>query len=139
MFALPRSRLFCQPDKIADAFDEAMDSHVTDTPVQVQPQLPGERFRIHRQSIVPASLLQYREVKFVMFTAKNLPRHFHVAVGRNVDWRWRCHFFQRKTQRPPAQDVPLLNPGSRLQPDQLLLGLIRQADLFDTHCDLIVP
>ena len=131
--SLPRSRLRCQPDKVINAYDEAMNGHVADTTMKMQAKLLTQSFGIDCQAIGFSSLLQHRKVKFVVFTTKNLPRYFHIAVGRNVDWRWRCQFFQRQTQRPPAEDIPLLNASSELQPDQLFLGLIRQADLFDAH------
>ena len=83
--------------------------------MQMQSELFDQRFRIHGQTVVFATLLQQSQIQLVVLTTENLPRHFNVAVGRNVDRSWRRQFFQRQTQCPAAEDIPLLNAGAGFQ------------------------
>ena len=73
-------------------------------------------------------LLQHSQIQFVVLTFKDLPCHFDIAVGRNIDRRRRCLLSQRQAQRPATKNVPLLDSCMCLQPNKLFFGLIVTAN-----------
>ena len=51
--------------------------------MQVQPELPGEHFRVGAESIPDAALLEERYIQVRITAAEYLPAHFNVAIGRD--------------------------------------------------------
>jgi hypothetical protein len=52
--------------------------------VQVQAKLAREHFVRNIQAVRDAPLLEQREINFVRITAKHVPAHLDVAIGRDV-------------------------------------------------------
>src|SRR5690606_19447166 len=63
-----------------------------------------------------------------VLSTEDLPRHLNPIVGRSLnDWRGR-RFSQRDAESPTANHVPILNSCVSIDLDQLITGLLSQAD-----------
>ena len=70
-----------------------MHRHVTNASMQVQTQLPMRSLKADIKATVFAAILQECQVKLIVVSAKHLPRHFDITIGRNIDRRrWRLLF-----------------------------------------------
>jgi hypothetical protein len=72
-----------------------------------------------------AALLQKGEVDLLVGSSKNLPGHFNGTIRHYFLVRWWSSVGQGQAQGPPTQDIPILDAGRSLQPDQLLFRLRR--------------
>lgn len=75
------------------------------------------------ETIPMTALLQKRKIYLFSISTEYMPSHFNIAVGGYVNRGRRRGLLQRKTERPPTENVPLIYSGLGFQPNQLIFSL----------------
>ena len=96
---------------------------MANAPVQVQAKLAKQHVVGDAQPLLFTTFLEQCQNQFVSLSAEDLPHHLDIAVAWDFNRRRRSGLPHGKAKSPPAQDVPLGDPGSCLEPDQLAPGL----------------
>ncbi len=104
-----------------------------DASMQMKAKLLCDRLWICPEPVRHAPFSHQGFIDFRHLTAKGIPPHLNGAVARCRHPGRRRWIRERDTKRPPRKFVPLLKPRCSFQPQQLILGLLRNSNRFYDH------